>query len=47
MPGHFTTDGNRGVLVLRQDSWRMRLLGTSTKLGLNVLNFKIPRAGSF
>jgi hypothetical protein len=29
--------GNPGVLALSQDSWRERLLGISTKLGLKVL----------
>jgi hypothetical protein len=33
--------GNRGVLVLRQDSWRERLLGTCTKLGLKMLNANV------
>jgi hypothetical protein len=30
--------GDHGVLVLRQDGWRERLLCISTKLGLKVLN---------
>jgi hypothetical protein len=46
MSGHFTTlwklwstsTLNCGVLVLCQDSWHERLLGTSTKLGLKVFN---------
>jgi hypothetical protein len=29
--------GNRGVLVLRQEGWHERLLGTGTKLSLKVL----------